>query len=92
MRKIEIPTDTPTHTHTEFEWMDTVADILRRREEREQREGGGDTATKEGRKREGGSQQGGNHTLNRRVSSQKACKGREETHRGRCDGDILIVL
>ena len=34
MRKIEVPTDSPT----EFELRDTVADIQRRRNEREQRE------------------------------------------------------
>ena len=36
MRKIKVPTDTPT----EFELGDAAADIQRRREDREQRERG----------------------------------------------------
>ena len=44
VRKIEVPTDTPT----EFELGDTTSDIQRRREEREHREKGGDRETTEG--------------------------------------------
>ena len=57
MRKIDVPTDTPT----EFDLGDTAADIQRKREEREQSEKGGGRETTE--VKEGGSQEGGNFTI-----------------------------
>ena len=68
MRKIEVPTDTPT----EFESGDTATDIQRRREEREQREWGGDRETTEAGA--GGCQDGGNSTVHRGGSGRKKTK------------------
>ena len=69
MRKIVVPTDTPT----EFKLEDTVADIQRRDGvERTERGGGGGTETTEGG--EGESQEGENYTLNRAGSGQKVTK------------------
>ena len=67
MRKIEVPTDTPT----EFELGDTAADIQRRREKREARERGTETGRSEV---EGGKKNGGNYTLCRGGSGRIACK------------------
>ena len=48
IRKIEVPTDTPT----EFELGDTAADIQKRREEREKREGEEDSQKQQREERE----------------------------------------
>ena len=68
MRRIEVPTNTPT----DFELGDTAADI-QRRGRRENREGGGGagggTETREGEEGEGGSQEGGNSTVTDRGGS-----------------------
>ena len=57
VRKIEVPTNTPT----EFDLGDTTAGIQRRREKREQREGGGRKTTERGEE-ERGCKEGGNST------------------------------
>ena len=73
VRKIEVPTDTPT----EFELGDTAADIQRRREERVARQNGGRGTETEGREVEGGKKNGGNYTLCR-VSGRIVCKDKQK--------------
>ena len=87
MRKIEVPTNTPT----EFELGDTAAVVQRRGEEREfkrKRERGTET--------EGGSHKGRNYILSRGGSLRKACKGRQKWHRnghrGRKRGRGLVSI
>ena len=93
VRKIEIPTNTPT----EFELGDMAADIQCRREEREARE------REEEAQKQRGRQERGNYTLSRGPSGQKVCKDKQKQHRdteagGEADTSqshsilILIVL
>ena len=70
VRKIEVPTDTPTM----FQLGDTAVYIQRRREKRNQRERGRTSTETEEGEAEGGSHEGGNYTLSRGRSGRKACK------------------